>query len=252
MKNYIKDYLKNRPAFYVFIRPKEIKLFRNYLPFKRPVLDFGCGDGFFAKVAFKDFGKIDVGLDVDKKKLKEAKKEKTHERLIFYSGDKIPFPNNYFSTVISNCVLEHIQNLDESLEEIYRILKPGGTFLCTAMTDKWEKYLLGNLFFGKTYSEWMKYKQKHFNLLSLDNWKCKFEMHKFKVINIIGYLDEKESKLIDLLHYLSIGSLINYKLFKKWIIFPKMYDMLPINLINLKFKKVSKFKSASLYFVLQK
>ena len=42
---------------------------------------------------------------------------------------KIPFPSETFDLVISNQVLEHVEDLSAVLAEIHRVLKPGGTVL---------------------------------------------------------------------------------------------------------------------------
>ena len=38
--------------------------------------------------------------------------KKIYKKISFYDGDTIPYPNNYFNTVVSNCVLEHIPNIN--------------------------------------------------------------------------------------------------------------------------------------------
>lgn len=39
---------------------------------------------------------------------------------------QIPFPENHFDVVLCNHVLEHVQNDIKAMNEIYRVLKPGG------------------------------------------------------------------------------------------------------------------------------
>jgi len=41
----------------------------------------------------------------------------------------IPFPDCMFDVVLNNQVMEHVENLDTTLAEIYRVLKPGGIVL---------------------------------------------------------------------------------------------------------------------------
>jgi SAM-dependent methyltransferase len=43
-------------------------------------------------------------------------------------AEKIPFESNQFDLVLAFAVMEHVDNLNESLNEIYRVLKPGGVF----------------------------------------------------------------------------------------------------------------------------
>lgn len=205
--------------FMAIIRSQEAMLFQKHQKYiKNKALDFGCGDGFFANLVF---GKniIDVGLDLfDNKRIEEAKKENIYKRITLYDGKTIPYQKNSFDTIISNCVLEHIPNLKFSLKEIYRILKPGGYFLTTVMTDQWEKNLFGSKLFGKAYLDYMRKTQEHINLLSNKQWRNYFKKPGFKEIKAIGYMDKKSSFWLDIFHYLSIFSLIRYKLFGKWVL----------------------------------
>ncbi|KKP60338.1 MAG: hypothetical protein UR54_C0014G0006 [Candidatus Roizmanbacteria bacterium GW2011_GWA2_34_18] len=217
---FIKKYLENRPMFMAIIRSQEALLFQKYHNFiKGKILDFGCGEGFFAKLVFGKY-KIDIGLDLfNNKRIEEAKKEKIYKKIILYDGDTIPYPDNSFDTIISNCVLEHIPNIGFSLKEIYRVLKPGGYFLTSVMTDQWENHLFGSKIFGKAYLNYMRKTQVHHNLFSNNQWQNCFKKTGFKIQSIDGYLYKKSAFYLDLFHYLSIGSLINYKLFNKWVLF---------------------------------
>ena len=217
---FIKKYLENRPMFMAIIRSQEAMLFQKYQKYvKNKTLDFGCGDGFFAGLVFGK-GKINVGLDLqNNKRIQEAIEEKIYKKISFYDGDTIPYPNNYFNTVVSNCVLEHIPNINFSLKEIFRVLKPGGFFLTSVMSDQWESNLVGSKIFGKTYLSYMRKTQVHYNLFSKKDWQTYFKKAGFKIQSIDGYLYKKSSFYLNLFHYLSIGSLISYKLFNKWVLF---------------------------------
>lgn len=81
------------------------------------VLDFGCSQQPY-KYLFEQFDNAIeyVGLDVyDGEKVD-----------VIYDGNKIPFEDNCFDFIFSSSVLVHIENLDNSLREIYRALKKGG------------------------------------------------------------------------------------------------------------------------------
>ncbi len=44
-------------------------------------------------------------------------------------AEKIPFENDYFDVVTSFNSLDHVDNIDITIKEIKRVLKPKGTFL---------------------------------------------------------------------------------------------------------------------------
>lgn len=252
MKKFLKSYLNNRPFFYVFIRPRELGLFEKRLPFKKPILDFGCGDGFFAKVLFGN-SRIDVGIDVDKTVLHEAKESRVYRRVLTYDGVSIPFNGEEFSTVFSNCVMEHVDNLNLSLNEISRVMKKGGKFYVSVMTDMWESYLIGAKFLGKRYAQWLKKIQKHPNLLSVDGWKKAFKEAGFEVVEQIGYLGKNDSHLLELSHYLSVDSLISKRLFDRWVLFPGGFSLLEKYLLRFCKKAVTdQDNSAAVFFTLRK
>ncbi|MEK7597238.1 MAG: class I SAM-dependent methyltransferase [Patescibacteria group bacterium] len=252
---YIKKYLENRPMFLAIIRSQEAMLFQKYNKLiKAKVLDFGCGEGFFAELVFGK-GKINVGLDLsNNKRTNEAIEGNIYKKISLYDGNKIPYPNNYFHTVISNCVLEHIPNINFSLKEIYRVLKPEGYFLTSVMTDQWENNLFGIKIFGKSYLSYMRRTQAHRNLFSNKQWQIHFKKPNFKVVSVDGYLYKKSAFYLDIFHYLSIGSLISYKLFSKWILFSIPF----LNEIKTRFiKKIivdenNQNKASALFFVLKK
>ncbi|HET7098882.1 MAG TPA: class I SAM-dependent methyltransferase [Patescibacteria group bacterium] len=97
------------------------------------VIDIGCGDGqstirYKSKIKCKQI----VGTDGVQRRLKIAKKSGI--KTVFVNlEDKWPIKSNNFDIVISNQVIEHILNIDNFIQEIYRILKPGG--YCVVSTE---------------------------------------------------------------------------------------------------------------------
>jgi SAM-dependent methyltransferase len=101
------------------------------------ILDFGCGDGMLVSQLRKE-GYSAFGVDIDdyydsvQKRCKEQGLIKEDERIfhtISMDNYRIPFDDDTFDNVISFYVLEHVQNWEQSLAEIKRVLKPGGTSL---------------------------------------------------------------------------------------------------------------------------
>jgi 2-polyprenyl-3-methyl-5-hydroxy-6-metoxy-1,4-benzoquinol methylase len=92
------------------------------------ILDYGCGRGDFTHL-LKPYGSSIHGVDVSEKAIQLARQTSPEIDFKLLSDSKIPFPDNYFDTIISVDVLEHILDLETTLEEIHRTLKPGGYFL---------------------------------------------------------------------------------------------------------------------------
>ncbi len=88
------------------------------------LLDFGCG-----RKPYQDLFKVEkyIGLDLAKTGHDHTESEVD----VFYDGKKIPFEDNYFDSVFTSEVFEHVFNLDEVLLEIRRVMKPNAQILLT-------------------------------------------------------------------------------------------------------------------------
>jgi len=94
------------------------------------ILDFGCGAGGLVK-AYREKGYQAYGCDVsfkDGSDVAAMKKDGTI-RLIDLQSYRIPFDDDTFDFVVSDQVLEHVQDYSQALSEIKRILRPGGVSL---------------------------------------------------------------------------------------------------------------------------
>ncbi len=85
-------------------------------------------------------------LDLNKKKLKSNSKVKW----FCSNAEKLPFKNNYFDYYTISFGIRNINNINNALKEAYRILKPGGRFLCLEFSKVENKIL--NKFY-KNYSK---------------------------------------------------------------------------------------------------
>jgi len=87
------------------------------------MLDLGCGSGLETLVLQKKTGIQTIGIDVNSDFDPEASEQ---VELCRYNGRTIPYPDAYFDGVYSFHVLEHVQNPNQLIREITRILRPGG------------------------------------------------------------------------------------------------------------------------------
>jgi SAM-dependent methyltransferase len=226
---YLRTYLGSRPLFLSLIRSTEAALYAPHLPLRGPVLDVGCGDGYFAQTVFRT---VDVGLDVGQSRIAEAKGKQVYGKLVTYDGRIFPFKNATFQTVVSNCVFEHIPDIRLLVSEIHRVLKPGGTLITTVMAKPWEEYLFGAMLMGNSYREYMRRKQVHLNLYTRIQWDAVFADAGFRIDTRTGYMDQGACRLMDISHYLSVPSLASYVLFKKWVLWPWMANLYPVSYLS--------------------
>jgi len=99
------------------------------------LIDVACGTGDIAKLflnrvnKFSEITCVDPNkgmIDKGKVKLKYYKNLKW----IIASAEKLPLQDNLFDFYTISFGLRNTKKLDKSLAEAYRVLKPGGRFLC--------------------------------------------------------------------------------------------------------------------------
>lgn len=89
------------------------------------MMDFGCGQKPYRDL-FSNVSEY-IGVDFEG----EGHSHENEQIDVFYDGKTIPFPDNSFDSVLSTEVFEHIFNLEDVLNEINRVMKPGGRLLIT-------------------------------------------------------------------------------------------------------------------------
>lgn len=98
-----------------------------------PVLDVGCGSS-------RIIGSLpegSVALDILLRKLRYDRQFSIP--LVYGSGFEIPFPDGAFSCVVSSQVIEHVPKDSPMLDELCRVLRPGGRLvLGTPDYSRWE------------------------------------------------------------------------------------------------------------------
>ena len=96
------------------------------------VLEVGSGEGYGTDYLSKSEKVREIiGIDVDLDSVKHALEKYGSNKLRFehYQGDKIPFQDNSFDVIVSFQVIEHIQDDNNYLLEIHRVLKKNGIYI---------------------------------------------------------------------------------------------------------------------------
>ncbi|MEC3877991.1 class I SAM-dependent methyltransferase [Parapedobacter sp. 10938] len=88
------------------------------------LLDFGCGSKpYKALFAVSEY----VGADIEV----SGHDHRSEEIDVYYDGNTLPFADESFDSIFSSEVFEHVFNLPQILDELHRVLKPGGKMLIT-------------------------------------------------------------------------------------------------------------------------
>ncbi len=115
---------------------------------RRPVWDFGCGPGQTAKY-LKNLGIEISGLDVSEKMLEQART--IHPDIHFKKGNilELEFKKDSIAAVVAFYAIVHFteEQVEIACNEVFRVLQPGGIFLCAYHIG--EEIILVEEFLGK-------------------------------------------------------------------------------------------------------
>ena len=91
------------------------------------VLDLGCGDGQIAR-ALAAQGSDVLGVDPTQLHIDIAIERGGGPRYLLGGATDIPADDNSYDAVVACLVFEHIDQMDEAMTEVARVLKPQGQF----------------------------------------------------------------------------------------------------------------------------
>ena len=102
----------------------------NNIELGNTILSVGCGLATELKLLTKQ-NHMTIGLDPARDFLVSAKMKKNAQYLVQATGESTPFRESVFDLVLLFEAIEHVMNPETTLQEINKILKPGGKLLLT-------------------------------------------------------------------------------------------------------------------------
>ena len=121
----------------------------------KSLIDVACGTGDIGKLYLDNTDKNNkiTCVDPNKGMVRQGKKKLSNYKNINWvisPAEKLPFKNNKFDFYTISFGLRNTKNLNKALSEAYRVLKPGGRYLCL----EFSKIQNSNLdFIYKSYSK---------------------------------------------------------------------------------------------------
>jgi len=191
--NYLKQLIgiyKNTPSLAIW-RALEARAFDD-ISFVPPTLDLACGTGHFARILLGN--KTITGCDLDENAVRVAANEKTLRAVSVADARALPYPDCAFNSVLANCALEHIPDVERVFAEIARVLKSMGILAFTVPSEHFNEFLLFPRFYqflglrsrARNHIQWYNALQQHYHIDTLAVWKkrldavgLKFLLHRY-------------------------------------------------------------------------
>ena len=101
----------------------------------KSLLDAGAGKGAQAAVFSRYFNITTIDRHDDAEKTFESLDINAKVIVAEIGEQAFPLPDNSFDVVFTKSVIEHVENWEQFLSEIHRVLKPGGSIV--VMTPNW-------------------------------------------------------------------------------------------------------------------
>lgn len=108
------------------------------------ILDIGCGTADYAALGARhqaEYVGLDYSLSMIEQAMERTAEEEGVRRFAVGAGDKLAFADDSFDLVIALGYIEYFEDPSETLEELRRVMAPGGTLIMQSF--KWD--LLGRL-----------------------------------------------------------------------------------------------------------
>ncbi len=133
-EDYSRDLTDRYASAFKFGRGKIINALENWLASmadRRRILDVGCGPGYFLHLIKSRRYNI-FGIDLSEQMLSGLKERNPLAFVCMADAKKLPFADNSFDGVLSIETIRYFQKRYLLLDEICRVLKPGGSVFITA------------------------------------------------------------------------------------------------------------------------
>jgi len=93
------------------------------------ILEIGCSYGFLFKY-LKEY-KNKIGTDISVHAIEKAKKINPNDKFKIMDAEKLNFEERTFNLILAFDILEHLNNPENCIKEVARVLKKGGVLILT-------------------------------------------------------------------------------------------------------------------------
>jgi SAM-dependent methyltransferase len=201
----LREYLRSAPLSRAVIRSRELELLLEAESPRGRVIDLGHGDGLFASILIKNGFPIHVAMDRSLDELRRAK-SMTDIHLVVGDMEHPPFRPGVFDAAVSNCVLEHVVDLDRVMSETARMLSSRGRAYLTVVAEPYENLLFWPAFLrglglkgpAQWYLDFLREKFVHRRYITTREWLSSASNAGFDPIRTIPYAARRRMCVMDL------------------------------------------------------
>ncbi|MBI1806089.1 MAG: class I SAM-dependent methyltransferase [Ignavibacteria bacterium] len=157
-------------------------------------LDIGCGEGTLAMQVQNRFKEVH-GIDISEDAVRLANQNGVKATRVNLNIEPIPYPDNYFDTVVSLDVIEHVFDPIRFLKEIHRVLRRDGyTIISTPNIRKIQRILeLIRGRFPRTSYDPIGFDGGHLHYFTSKDMKVLLEQHAFTVTLLNGICGDRRT-----------------------------------------------------------
>lgn len=105
---------------------RRLAMVRQWADLDGRILDNGCGLGTYLQ-AFGSFSQQRFGLEIELERARSALSRA--EGIVQAVGESLPFVDNSFDFILSNEVIEHVDDDRQVVVEMVRVTRPGGRII---------------------------------------------------------------------------------------------------------------------------
>jgi SAM-dependent methyltransferase len=202
-----------------------LSVVRRY-PCPGPVLDVGCGDGLFARMAFD---RVEVwGIDINAEEGRWAAASQAYRQVILGDVTRAKLPEAFFATCVANCSLEHVPRIDLALRTIHQSLRPGGIAYLFVPNRDWALHFAtvraleaaGLAPIGRFLQRSIDGVFKHHHLYDAAGWRRVVADAGLEVVNVEPVLSTATTVAFEAFLVPSLAGFVNKHLTTRWTNFP--------------------------------
>lgn len=198
------------------------------LSLPEPILDVGCGDGVFARLAYPN--KQAWGIDINATEVSRAQATDAYRTLVCGNICDVDLPAGFFGSALANCSLEHVPDVDAALRNIRRSLRPRAPAALIVPAFDWTRHMAtveilrsaGLARIADAYGQFFDRLFSHVHLYDPKEWSRRMEAAGFSDVIWYPLVDRATSWAFDLFLAPSALGFVTKKVTGHWVAAPPL------------------------------